>query len=166
MSFADKLKELAAEVDPIITVYGAHLSAALRDHGNWEEVKDLHPEARTFLQNLGTGVRNVLGEDTWVNAALEGLHPDGEYVVTDVRFRNEAHAIKRHGGELWRVARPNVGPANDHVSEVGLDDWSFDRYITNDKDLDYLRDLTTLAGGMFLRAQRHMVIPDIRGRDI
>jgi hypothetical protein len=63
-------------------------------------------------------------------------HPD--WVITDVRFPNEAKAIKRVGGIIVRINRPDHSPINDHPSEIGLDDWKFDHTIDNNGNLEDL----------------------------
>ena len=66
--------------------------------------------------------------------------PDTElkYVITDVRFTNEADMIRANKGKIWRVVRPGVGPVNNHISESELDSIKFDRLITNDSGFEDL----------------------------
>lgn len=133
VSFADKVKELALLLYPDV-------AAAVGDRG-WEEAKQ-QPEVRQRLQAIGEGVRNVLGEDVWVSAALQPL--DALTVVSDVRYPNEAAAIQARGGLVVRVERPGIGPVNGHVSESAMDNWPFDTYVKNDgtiDDLDHAVDL-------------------------
>lgn len=106
---------------------------------------------RDFLQLLGTdAVRNGLHQNAWVNALMAdykatvtqpvkfGGTAIGEYpnwVITDVRFPNEAQAIKDRGGVIVRIDRPGVKPVNAHPSETALDNWDFDYKIANASDL-------------------------------
>jgi len=132
ISFADRIKELALYIRP-------ELHERVETEG-WEEVK-ADPEVRELLQRLGFGCREVLGEDVWVDAAMQGLAPDRRYVFSDVRFPNEAAGIRRRGGFLIRVTRPGISAVNGHISEVALDDWpSWDAAILNDGTLDDLRE--------------------------
>ena len=139
-SFADKLKELTLLIDPIVGYPGELDDITLFetvDAVGWGDAKE-NPEVRRLLQAIGTGVRDIIGPDTWVNLAMRDL-PDGSKVVfTDARFDSEANAIKAAGGEVWRVERPGHGPVNGHVSETALDAWPFDAYICNDAGLDVL----------------------------
>jgi hypothetical protein len=91
---------------------------------------------RRFLQRLGAeGIRDVLGADVLVDALP--LDRDCDLlIVTDVRFPNEAEAIRAAGGEVWRVDRPGV-TGDGHVSEQRIE---ADRVIENDGTLDDLRD--------------------------
>ena len=80
----------------------------------------------------------MFGEDFWVNAAIDSIEDGSKVVVSDVRYPNEADAIKKLGGQVWRVVRPGFGPANDHESEHAMTDYKFDVQITNDSGLEFL----------------------------
>ena len=84
-------------------------------------------------------VRDVLGESTWVNAALSGLDLSGRYVITDLRFPNEGVALRGRCAVLVRITRPAVGPVNDNITETALNDWTdWDFEVANDGTLDDL----------------------------
>ncbi len=69
--------------------------------------------------------------DFWVNLAMRKADDFGNVVITDVRFPNEYNAIKYRNGHVWRVNKLNHKPANDHPSEIALDDFEFDWSIPN-----------------------------------
>lgn len=141
VAFADKLKEVALAVNPVIDWYGHGVRIRLADvvyAKGWEEAKALS-EVRSFLQNLGVALRENIDKDVWVDAAFKPLRYDGSYVITDVRFPNEAKRVKEHSGILVRVSRPGVGPANGHVSETALDDVSADYALSNNGTQDDLK---------------------------
>lgn len=143
ISFADKLREVLYAQNPIVVcdVDSQRRVQDVVDYYGWEAAKSTFVEIRQLLQALGTEAgRKVLGENVWVEAALRDL-PDGNYVVTDVRFPNEAEAVH----ELWRVVRPGYGPINDHPSETALDNFVFDRIIRNDSTLTALHSRTEVA---------------------
>lgn len=129
VAFADALREVAYLADP-------HFLRPLVDAYGWEAAKK-EPKVREFLQDLGVAVRTVLGPSTWVDVALHSPHP--YTVVSDVRFPNEAAAIRERGGQIWRVTRPGTGPVNAHESETALDSDVPDRVIRNTGTLDDLR---------------------------
>lgn len=137
-SFAAALKDVAERIDPMTFVESegtpGFLLDDLVDFGGWEKAKDNNSEVRRFLQNLGKAVRDVIGEDTWVNAAFRGMdYSDGKrYVFSDVRFPNEMGAIRFVGGRVIRIDRPGYGPVNGHISETALDDAKFDYTLSND----------------------------------
>lgn len=66
----------------------------------------------------------------------------GSFVVADdVRFLNEAMAIKEMGGEMWKIIRPGTENGENHSSEGQLDHWDgFSRVIVNDGSIQDLRD--------------------------
>lgn len=94
---------------------------------------------RDVLQRLGVGAREIFGEDFWVKRLLMDLPP--QVVVADVRFPNEAQAIKDRGGRVIRIERGPRVPA-DHISETALDDWAFDAVIENDGTVAQLQACT------------------------
>lgn len=140
VAFADPLKETALKANPWITDPDtgdrfrlAFLVAAF----GWEHVKDNYPEARRFLQDLGTAVRDVMGRDTWLNRGLvtAGTHQlAGDPVVfTDVRYLNEATALRHAGYLMVRIERPGAtSAAGSHASETELDDYPADVVLIND----------------------------------
>lgn len=77
---------------------------------------------REFMQLLGTEFgRHHLGEDFWVNRAMDNVHRildvGGRVVLDDVRFLNEASAVHDIGGVVIEIERPGVGPVNSHSSD-------------------------------------------------
>ncbi|MFD3956566.1 MULTISPECIES: deoxynucleotide monophosphate kinase family protein [Streptomyces] len=130
MALADPLKDMALDINPVIGAEDGtagfsplYLADAVELLG-WEAVKDCYPEARRFLQRLGTeGVRKAVGADHWVEALMQrraarrvvadDLRP---VVVPDVRFPNEARRLTAAGFQLWYVDRPGV-VGGGHASE-------------------------------------------------
>lgn len=126
--FADALKELAYKVNPLVSVPAPdglgtcnERYADLVDVFGIEVVKE-NPEVRRFLQALGTGARDILGADIWVDHLIKSVGDD-DVVVPDVRFRNEAQAIVGAGGYIVRVVRTGSGLAGTaalHPSETEM----------------------------------------------
>ena len=97
-----------------------------------DKAKESYPEIRRLLQVFGTEVgRSMFGENFWVDLTLNNIK-EKHAVISDVRFKNEADAIKKAGGQVWRINRHGVGPVTDHSSEIDLDDYNFDHIIDND----------------------------------
>jgi hypothetical protein len=115
VGLADKVREFALAVDPIIGNFGARLSE-LVDRVGWDTAKG-HPEVRRLLQRIGTeGGRNTLGSEVWLRAAP--LYPEGKpVVVTDVRFQGEAEYLRECGYVIVRVARDVDTLPGNHPSE-------------------------------------------------
>lgn len=150
LAFADPLKDAALALDPWIPyeravdlgISAARLSAVV-DSVGWDRAKSEYPEVRRILQHMGQGVR-ALEPNFWVNQLTKrwwDLGPDTPTVVTDVRYRNEADALKAHGFKLVRITRPSswedvkAAALNDgvrsHPSETELSDYAVDAMIYN-----------------------------------
>ena len=84
-------------------------------------------------------------EEKWVCGNCAGEESEGDitkcivypnWIITDVRFPNEAEAIKRYGGKVIRVNRDYVStedPKHQHSSETALDNYEgFDHIVQND----------------------------------
>lgn len=74
--------------------------------------------ARTMMQTLGTEWgRRMIHPDLWASVWKRHVATlDGPIVVDDLRFPNEAAAIRAMGGVIWRVYRPGL-VTMDHASE-------------------------------------------------
>lgn len=120
--------------------------------------------ARVLLQQLGTEYGRAMHPDVWVRYALRtakevlwgspytpqtgaASHVDATrpppvgVVIPDVRFENEAQAIRAAGGWVMRVTRPGAGlrgAAGDHASEAGLPESRVDANVQNEGTLEDL----------------------------
>jgi len=144
--FSQPMKDAAYAADPEIVQNGITYSyAKLMDAYGIEAAKDKFPGTRAFMQRLGKAMRDHVGEDVWINAALAKVPAGAAAVFVDCRYRNEADAIRARRGMVLRINRPGVEPAvgpdgTVHVSEIDLDDYPFDAVIDNDgsiADLHY-----------------------------
>lgn len=126
-AFADALKDIATAI-------------------GWDGSKGALPncgrcgmlQGRRLLQVLGSeGCREHLGDDVWIRALERKLTPGLRWAISDVRYLNEAEAIRRMGGEVWRVSRPGTAP-DGHASETGVDEITPDRTIYNYSTLEDL----------------------------
>ena len=108
------------------------------------ENKDLF---RPILQWWGTEFRrNLFGEDYWIKKWLVEVHRaslKSPYllVCTDVRFLNEAQAIRNLDGILWRVYRTS-NALDTHKSETELLNIDVSGIIYNVSTLENLREKT------------------------
>lgn len=125
-AFADKLKQCCAIIS---------------GQFEWifynQNIKDkkaglLNMTNRELMQKFGDLTRQ-LDPDIWIKLTLESeykIAPD-ILIITDVRFKNEAKAIKDKGGILIRM-ESNRSKEDTHKSETDLDDYNnFDLVITN-----------------------------------
>jgi len=143
IAFADKIRDLLLQTNPQVRD-GFRIENVVGAYG-WDQAKVLFPEIRILLQSLGVAARNTFGELFWVNQALNFSHPldhvVNNYVVTDVRFTNEADKIKLMDGQLWRIKRPGIEPVNTHISEREMDGYKVDKILKNEGTLEDLRTL-------------------------
>lgn len=134
MAFADGVRELALAVDPLLEsgpteVWPSEFVAIV----GWHKAKQ-DPSIRRLLQNIGKGVRDIVGPQAWVDALDRRWRDAGrpDVVVTDVRYPNEAAWVKARGGVVIRVDRPGVGPVNGHESETLVGAIAADATVVND----------------------------------
>ncbi len=155
-AFADAVKRVAMDV------YGLSWDQC---YGEEQEKEDLIPywdmSPRQIMQLIGTEVGRNIHKDTWVrhtlnniSAAAAGQHylrrDDvnreffrskqlcSKWVITDVRFPNEAEAIWSQGGQIWKVQRPGSSSEDAHASETSVDLITPDITIQNDGSLEDL----------------------------
>ena len=91
---------------------------------------------RHLMQTLGTEWgRRMVHSDIWTNAwRATARRVEGSIVVDDVRFPNEAAAIRAEGGVLWRIVRQGQ-PVSDHVSERMMREIVTDVTLNNNVNL-------------------------------
>jgi len=137
-AFADPMREALLRLNPLISS-SMTVQEAVEIHG-WDTAKTVFPEIRRLLQVLGTEVgRNMIDENVWVNIATKDLNSDDDIVFADVRFPNEAQAIKELGGQIWRINRPEISAINLHSSESSMDHWPFDAWLDNSGSIEDLQ---------------------------
>lgn len=140
-SFIEPVRKCLEILNPIVEVNPRALryNEAEEIYG-YETAKRAFPEFRRLLQDFGTEVgREYLGWDIWCDTFFRNVYDHAvNYVLSSVRFPNEAQFITRHVGTVIRITRPGKGPINDHVSETALDGYDFEYHITNNGDLPYL----------------------------
>lgn len=143
VSFAYALKKLAVDLvegrlpyeslklPPLVTEQLRSLGEGL----TVQDIKDKPPQARMFLQFLGTdAMRRNVDDQYWVKRArqsvldLTWIEPRIQVIyLTDCRFPNEVEMVRSLGGKVWRIERPAkfAEQAKDtHPSETALDDFA------------------------------------------
>ena len=98
---------------------------------------------RQMAQTLGTEWGRNLSPDFWLHIAgafIAEQRRRGErlFVISDVRFVNEARWVKDAGGELWRIRRRGVRPVRKHVSETEIKRIKCNRLVDNSGTLEDL----------------------------
>ena len=142
MAFADPLKNICVDLFDLTQEERYNESLKEKEISRW----GLSP--RQMYQSVGTAMRTQFGPGFWVRKweiEYEKLPKNCAVIVTDVRFDNEAAAIRRKGGIIIKVERPAVlqGATAKHESENGLST-DPDFVILNDSTLDKLKSLAKL----------------------
>jgi len=92
------------------------------------------PLMRALMQNFGTEVRRKQDPEYWVKrwqqTAAKELANGVTVLTDDVRFKNEAQAVKSAGGILIRLKRTDMVRTDAHSSEVEQESIKCDYTIT------------------------------------
>lgn len=133
-AFADPLKVMTA------VLAGEPLNRFYDDAKKEEFSETLGMTRRKAMQLMGTEmIRKHFGPDHWHKLLLTSWRERGcpATVVSDVRFDNEAEAIRAAGGIIVRVTRPSAGLSGEnaqHASEAGVSDHLVDFVLDNSGD--------------------------------
>lgn len=94
---------------------------------------------RKLLQEFGEGIRETVDKNFWVDSLLSQYDDSKNWIISDVRYVEEANAILDRDGILIRINR-DTGFDDIHVSEISLDDFENFGYVidNNDKSLEDL----------------------------
>lgn len=140
VAFANPLKSVAK------TIFGlTDEEMSCRDLK--ERPLDRYPfqSPRQILQTLGTEAIRGHWSEAWIEAwkkTVIGFY--GDTITTDVRFSNEAEAVRSIGGHLIRIVRPPSGDeanftpsiTDKHASETVQDGIAVDKVVVNDGSMD------------------------------
>lgn len=101
---------------PDLLRYYQHLYGKLEVQSLFDE----KPEPiRCLMVNYGTEVRRGDNPNWWVNTWKSAVDQvEGLIVVDDVRFLNEAEAVREKGGKIIRLVRSDVPTGGEHRSET------------------------------------------------
>ncbi|NPV12983.1 MAG: hypothetical protein HPY57_14550 [Ignavibacteria bacterium] len=105
-----------------------------------------------MYQKIGTDCMRIgLHPDTWVFSLMSKYTLNQNWVIDDVRFRNEADAIKQAGGLMIRLEGDPLNIRNkdprdmNHVSETALDNYEkFDIIYNNVPPIESIDNLIKL----------------------
>ncbi len=121
---------------------------------------------RQLMQSMGTEwARNTVHPDVWVKLAEQNLEYMTKalgavlgFVVSDVRFENEADLIRRRGGTIIHIFRPDAQDVNPHISEAGVaahtDDLTLPNFGTVEEFLRSLDEVFLMARGLQQQSQQ------------
>lgn len=97
---------------------------------------------RILMQKIGTeGMRDNVHNNVWINGTLCNYNDKCNWIITDLRFKNEFERLKELNAIIIRVNRSNIISNDEHKSEKELDDYkSFDFIIENNSNKENLEN--------------------------
>ncbi len=98
-------------------------------------------KSRWILQAIGNGCREEFGKNVWIDKLFNTIAGVEAVVISDVRYVNEAEAIKARGGYIIKVERPDapkIEHGADHPSEMEMETVVPNYSLHNDWDLAQL----------------------------
>ena len=148
-AFADPLKHA---LEDMFGLSIAHLEGSLKE----QPLPGIGKSPRQLMQLLGTDWgRHLVHPDLWLLLAEQNLNATAAlrqdelsgFIVRDVRFENEASWVRKKGGVIVHIQRPDAQPVTPHCSEAGIAIHDNDFVIHNDEDLPGLyKQLDRLMG--------------------
>lgn len=133
-NFADPIRAMLAPL-------GVDMSDPYWQARKEEPVPALGVSPRRMMQTLGTEWgRQLINPDLWLIMARQRLMQHGYgMVISDVRFDNEAAWVRKHGGRIIHVFRPDTKAVEAHVSEDGIEMQDTDIRLFNGGTLEELQ---------------------------
>lgn len=122
--------------------FADHLKSLAFSFG-WDGMKDA--KGRRLLQDLGMAAR-AYNENFWIDQAYRGLTSISEnfskipMAWTDVRFENEADFIRKRGGIIIRIKRPEQISQDQHESELNQFNIRADYEVVNGGTIEDLHN--------------------------
>lgn len=152
-AFADPLKAAVAQ---LFNLSHDHMEGSLKE----TLLPGIGKSPRQLMQLLGTEWgRQQVHPELWLLLATQNIsyqmvidqtHYAG-VVIRDVRFENEAEWIRRQGGHVVHILRPDAAAVAAHSSESGIAIHDNDFTVHNEGTLD---DLYRQLGRMMAIVQR------------
>lgn len=148
LAFADPIRDMLRE---LLTRNGISDHYINERAFKEEVIPELGVSYRQMAQTLGTEWGRSLHGDFWLRLAgsymadIEESTGHKHFVVSDVRFVNEAQWVRDRGGVIWRIERPGTVPVRAHVSEQELYHFAADQVIYNVGSLESLHEAVAMA---------------------
>lgn len=141
-SFAYKLKQVTSIVS------GLPLEDMFTQEGKNKNVEMWDMTVGRMQQVIGTDLFRNWDNNFWIKSLFADYKDGDNWIVSDMRFKNEADFIKEKGGFLIRLEGDPAGVRKvttrnmDHPSETDLDDYKgFDLVWNTVKGDDNMYDL-------------------------
>ena len=147
LAFADGIRGMLREL-----LTSAGIDDAYIDERALKEaiIPEVGVSYRHMAQSLGTEWGRNLRRDFWLRitaAFVVDQMNAGEthFVISDVRFANEAEWVRSKGGQIWRIHREGLAGVRAHVSESGMDSIRPSRTIHNNGTPEQLHEVVMAA---------------------
>jgi len=142
----DKLEYLGKKV--LIIHYADYLKYICKQYFGWDGNKD--EKGRTILQQIGTEKVRTRNLNFWVELIemfIDVFDDDFDYfLIPDTRFPNEINYLKDFGWDVISLHIERIGFENHltpeqrlHLSEIALDNFTFDYYLKSLSGEGYLQ---------------------------
>ena len=149
VAFADKVKQVA------MLLFGLSHDQCFGSVSVKEKIDPRYGlTPREILQGIGEKMREIyptIWVDTLFNTTIPELQKDGYdfFVISDVRYPNEADAIHKQGGAVVKVERDGSGVSvgASHSSETSMRNYrEFDFVVKNNSTLEeYFSKIDTVV---------------------
>lgn len=145
LSFADPLREVCR------TVFGV-TAEQMSDPELKEAPLTTWPykSPRALMQEVGTDLFRERFPGVWIEAfkrrvaAIKKIVGHDDVRATDLRFLDEARAVRELGGIIIRVVKPDLESADPHVSETEMDRIVADATVVNSGTVEDLQHQVAL----------------------
>ena len=160
------LSSLTNSTEELKLAEGVALSM-IHNFGDVTSTATKSDRVRDMLQYAGNTFRDRVRSTIWTDALLSKMatHPDTLYVIDDLRYKNEFQILRDANCVMLRLTLDvaeqkkrlkklygKIDPSKlQHISEVDLDDATFDYYIDGGQSLDLmLKDMDDVLKGVKL----------------
>jgi hypothetical protein len=134
-AFADALKQDAATALRSSIIAGHH-NPPKDEFMPWFTDPALKETFRPFMVEYGRAMRNIY-PTYWIERLALEIEPEKCYVITDVRYANEADWVRSRGGKVVEIVRPGVGPANNEEKN-SMEAFKPDAHVYNNGTVEEL----------------------------
>ena len=134
IAFADEMKQRLSEAFDIPIDY--FYDRSIKDSA----INGSNTTPRALMQFYGQSMKDIHGDDYWINIVFGKLSSSDNVIITDVRFDKEADAVLRNDGKVLVVIRDDTGLDYNDITEQGITHRDEYFYIYNNGDLNELQN--------------------------
>lgn len=151
-SFADKLKDVTCILSGCtreqLEDYDFKENELVPDYLRPYCLNAEKPTYRAFLQHFGSEVMRGANDNIWIDCTLSKCGENA--IISDVRFPNEAKAIRERGGLIVKVVRDGVASKDTHSSEKNVENIAGNIIVFNDGSLEHLKAMVDMLAKLII----------------